>query len=131
MGSLMSLQSLEPDDVLAALRDALAERILPAVADAAARAELGSAVEMLDNLAGRLEWRAARARDAHVRTAALARALGAAPDGSAQDLSAARREIADVLARAYDEPARIDEVVRAVAEFTAEDVARETSVAFR
>jgi hypothetical protein len=134
----MTIYALNVDQVRQTIRDTLVERVLPSVESGSARGELLAVIEMLDNLDSRLTWDPAALEGTVSRTRALGVALGqvaGAPEGRApaddiDALRADRRSIGEALSAAYSggfDPA----VVRAVVEFTADDVTSEISKALR
>ena len=133
----MTIYALDPGRVHRAIRDALADRVLPSVEADAARGELLAVIEMLDALESRLAWNPAPLAAAVSRTRTLGEALGQVAaereDRPADDLDAlrvGRRLIGEALASAYADgsgPA----VAGAVAAFTAADVTAEISHGLR
>lgn len=82
---------------------ALREDVLPAVDDVYARSQLLACVELLANLAERVEWRCDALRE---EIGAARAVLGAGRDPLPEDnagLVAARRDALDALARAQEE----------------------------
>jgi hypothetical protein len=125
----MSVYTLDLSKVHQTIRETLVERVLPAVGSDSARGELHAVIEMLDNLDPRLSWDAGGVAESVSRTRELAAALDVPPTTTSADLVALRadrRAIGERLAAAYAEGVAPG-IVRAVAEFTTDDVNAEIS----
>lgn len=125
----MSVFALDLSKVHQTIRETLVERVLPAVGSDSARGELHAVIEMLDNLNPRLSWDGTGVAEAVSRTRELAAALDVPATTTRDDLVALRadrRVIGEHLAAAYADGAD-PAVIRAVAEFTTDDVNHEIS----
>jgi hypothetical protein len=131
----MTLYSSDPRELMDTARQVLAERVLPAVVDEAARADLHAVLELLDNLVPRLDFRADQLAAVLQRTDHLADALGVPRGGvvTVEELRAHRASLAAALATVYTNGggADLDVVVAAVHAATEADVRDQISVALR
>lgn len=130
----MTVYSTDPAQLMATIRDTLADRVAPGVTDDTARGELAAVIEQFDNLMGRLAWDPVPLARTGARTEELARQLGLPPtpgDDTVETLRARRRQIGAALGEVYRGGEPDEHTIAAVLRFTETDVDDQVTTALR